>query len=185
MDRLNRLASDFATWEELNEYVGMKRSEPFADYYKPMQISEEQKKQRGIFAEKLEEDIAYLLSFLFYLNRTSMLEPSALGNREIRIFTDNLQGTYISAYASADSYIQRRAQRFSQELLDVTRRHKDNPYYYSKDRARFVAEDESNTANNYKDHIIALAKFSRKQWKTILDGRERVPCRSSWSHCSD
>ena len=52
------------TWDELNELVGYEVSEPFDEYFAPMQISEEQKRKRVELAEELDAVFIALLSAL-------------------------------------------------------------------------------------------------------------------------
>lgn len=168
MDALNRLnTTDFSSWEELNEYVGMNRSEPFKEYFAPMQITEEQKKRRGIFAERLEDDIVYLLAFLFY-QRIGENQTLNIGD-----IIEDVRTGYINAYGTPDEYITARSEQFATQVIDVAERHGDDPYYVSADRARKLAEEEANTALNHAEYVAALKGYKRKQWVTMMDGRER------------
>lgn len=167
MDSLNRLVTDFTSWDELNEYVGMKRSEPIDKYYKPMQNTATQKKRRGLFTEKLEEDIIYLLAFLFYLRIGSN------GTVNLTDIQNEIRKGYLKHYGNPDEYIRKRSGQLIDDIISTTGRHADEPYYYSHDRARLIAEEEGNTAINHMEYVAALKGFTHKQWVTIMDGHER------------
>ena len=50
----------------------------------------------------------------------------------------------------------------------------DDPYYYSLDRARYMAENESNTSWNHSDFANAIKQGkTRKKWVDVRDNRER------------
>ena len=166
-DELNRLTSDFETWEELNEYVGMKRSEPYDEYFEPMKIAESQKKRRITFAERLEDNLIYLLAFLFY-TRIGRTEDLVLS----QVIAD-VQSGYINAYGTPDEYVEQHVKRFTDETVAATERNADDPYFFSTDRARFIAENEANIVMNHREYEAAKAGYTKKQWITIVDGKER------------
>ena len=60
------MAFGVLSFDELNKMVGMKRSEPFEEYFSPMIISKEQKRERQRLAEALEEEFLYMMSYMFY-----------------------------------------------------------------------------------------------------------------------
>lgn len=170
-DELNKLTTDdFQTWEELNQYVGMKRSEPFRQYFDTMEISKAQKRRRGVFAEKLEDEIIFLLALLFYMKKGDI--PQA----DINQLTNELTEMYRKAYGTdkIDAEIESRARTFPIDIVLTTFRHDDEPYYYSADRARLLAEEEANTAVNHAEYEEAVADgYQYKTWHTQGDERVR------------
>ena len=63
--------------------------------------------------------------------------------------------------------------RLADEVIETTKRHPDDDYYLSQERALLIAQNESNTTYNHVDYITA--KKSGKQYKTwITEGDERV-----------
>lgn len=157
------------SFDELNKMVGMKRSEPFAEYFRPMKISKEQKRERQRLAEALEEEFLYMMSYMFYaypVINEQMVED--LRNGYIR----QLEELGIAVMVNDIYY--RQAEKFAIDCIDTTQRHKDDPYYYSADRARLNAEDQSNFIYDAKDYGDALANgFGFKTWNTVGDNRVR------------
>ena len=168
-DELNKLkATDFESWEKLNDYVGFKRSMPFKEYFGEMGITKAEKRRRGVFAEKLEEEIIFLLAFLFYM------KIRETGIQDISEFTKKISDEYIKAYGEEpDPYIIQRAEALAIEIMLTTVRHNDDPYYYSADRARLIAEEEANTAINHAEYEASKSKFAFKTWNTMGDERVR------------
>ena len=170
-DELNKLTTDdFQTWEELNQYVGMKRSEPFRQYFDAMEISRAQKRRRGVFAEKLEDEIIFLLALLFYMKKGDV--PQA----DINQLTNELTEAYRKAYGTdkIDAEIESRARTFPIDIVLTTFRHDDEPYYYSADRAKLLAEEEANTAINHAEFEEAVSDgYQYKTWNTMQDERVR------------
>ena len=57
---------DVTTFDELNQLVGYKRSMSIDKYFDEMPITTEQKRLRKAFANRLEDEMVWLMSFLFY-----------------------------------------------------------------------------------------------------------------------
>ena len=154
------------TFDELNKLVGMKRSEPLAYYFAPMKLSAKQKRQRLRLAEALEEEFVYMMAYMFY----------AYPNIN-ESMVDELRKRYVSqlellGIACADAKAQ--AEKFAIDAIESTQRHKDDPYYYSKDRARLCAEDQANFIYDGIDFADALENgYLFKTWETVGDNRVR------------
>ena len=56
------MAFGVVTFDELNQLVGMKRSTPLDEYFAPMKISENKKKERLRLAERLEEEFLDMMA---------------------------------------------------------------------------------------------------------------------------
>lgn len=166
-DELNKLS----TWEKLNEHVGYKRSEPFADYFKPMRISETQKQDRIDFAGKLEDELDYLLAFLFYA-QISAVQSNAAELAEIR---DRVKRAYLENLRREDSYLRSRAEQLAAETAMTAYKNPSDPYSYSADRGRKLAEEEANTAFNHIEfeEAIDVEGATHKTWQTAGDNLVR------------
>lgn len=166
-DELNKLS----TWEKLNEHVGYKRSEPFADYFKPMRISEIQKQDRIDFAGKLEDELDYLLAFLFYA-QISAVQSNAAELAEIR---DRVKRVYLENLRREDSYLRSRAEQLAAETAMMAYKNPSDPYSYSADRGRKLAEEEANTAFNHIEfeEAIDVEGATHKTWQTAGDNLVR------------
>lgn len=162
------MAFGVSSFDELNQLVGMKRSMPFADYFAPMHLTKAQKRERQRLAEALEEEFLYMLSYMFYaypiINEQMIYD---MRDAYIRAIEE------VGLYSMVDQYY-RQAEKFAIGCIDATRRHKEDPYYYSTDRARLCAEDQSNFVYDMKDFDDAIANGKRyKTWNTVGDNRVR------------
>lgn len=80
----------------------------------------------------------------------------------------------ISGIIITDDYIKQYIRNFSYEITDSTKVHADDMYYYSSDRAIFMAENESLTCWNHQDFADAIKSGKRKkQWMDVRDKKER------------
>ena len=161
-----------ASFDELNKLVGMKRSVPFEQYFAPMRITKKQKEERKRLAEELEDEFIYMMSYMFYAypNITADMADE-LQERYMNTLIE--LGIAIGVAQSIEEY-QRQAARFSIEVVGATQRHKDDPYYYSKDRARLCAEDQSNFIYDISDFADAIESgYLYKTWNTVADNRVR------------
>ena len=163
------------SFDELNKLVGMKRSMPFADYFAPMKITNEQKRERIRLAEALEEEFLYMLSYMFYAYPTineSMVDD--LRDGYIRQLEELGIAAMVADSIARNNPYYRQAEKFAIDCIDATQRHKDDPYYYSADRARLMAEDQSNFVLDVKDLADAIENgYTYKTWNTVGDNRVR------------
>lgn len=60
------MISGIRSYDELNEFVGKSRSEPYDTYFGGMDLSEEEIKKRITLAEKLEENFLFVMAFFVY-----------------------------------------------------------------------------------------------------------------------
>ena len=156
------------TWDELNELVGYEVSEPFDEYFAPMQISEEQKRKRVELAEELDAVFIALLSEYFYADQLDAVVASDI--------YDRTREAYLLAIGTAvevDDYLYNHGVEVIASTIEVLLRHDDEPYYFSKDRARAIAENESNSIWNHTEYEDAVKNKKYKTWRTVMDNRVR------------
>lgn len=156
------------TWDELNNLVGYKKSEPFEKYFSPMQISNAQKKRRIKLAERLDDIFIALLSEYFYADQLNTIVQSDIYERTRLEYLGAIE-----MLIEPDEYITTHALSVITNTIKVLLRHKEDPYFYSKDRARAIAEGEANTIYNHTEYENAVRNKHFKTWNTIMDGRER------------
>lgn len=177
------------TFDELNQMVGYNRSMPFEEYFGDMKISDKQKEQRIELAEQLEDEFAYMVALMFY-ERGSLTADMATELRDRYLDALVAQGLVnqqmvdraneiingamgVPDYSFDESAI-RRANEFAVGATLVTMNHSDDPYYFSLDRARLMAENESNTIWNSEEFIEAEAMgYAFKTWETAGDNHVR------------
>lgn len=157
------------TWDELNQLVGYKISEPFDEYYEPMRITEEQKRKRIELAERLDEVFIALLAEMFYAEQLGIVVNSDI--------YDRTRDSYLEAISESvepDETLFDHGVELIYATLEVLSRHDDEEWFYSEDRARAIAEEDSNYIWAYEEFGEAIdGNAQYKTWLTIMDGRER------------
>lgn len=157
------------SWDELNQLVGYEKSEPFDEYFEPMRISEKQKEERIALAERLYEVFVGLLLECFYADQLDTVIAADIYDRTRNAYLDAVEGS-----AVLDDYIYDHAVEIIETVIQVLQRHDDDPYYYSDDRGRVIAENESNLIIGHEELEEAMVSGYRyKTWNTIMDGKER------------
>ena len=156
------------TWDQLNALVGYKISEPFDLYYVPMEISKKQKERRIELAKRLDDVFIGLLMQYFYADQYDTVVSSEIFER-----TRDEYLLAITNFILPDEYIEAHAMSVITKTVDVLRKHKDDPYYYSEDRARAISEGDANSVFNYTEYEEAAKHKRFKTWNTIMDGHER------------
>ena len=156
-------------FDELNVMVGMKRSEEFSDYFGAMDLDENDEKKRITLAERLEDNFLLVLALLFTMQQYESIEWE-----EIRVKFEMAYRNGLNGFIEIDEYLDLYIQKFSYDMVESTQNHIDEPYYYSHDRARFSAENESNSSWNYADYQAAVQSGkTKKKWVDVRDKRER------------
>ena len=160
---------DVMDYDELNKLVGMNRSEDYEDYFGIMDLSDSDKEKRIELAERLEDNFLLVLAFLFTMQQYQSINWQTIRTRFESAYRDALEGVII-----LDEYLDSYIRQFSYDVTKSTQNHANDPYYYSMDRSRLMAENEANTAWNYSDFQSAIQNgYTRKQWIDIRDKKER------------
>lgn len=156
------------TWDELNQLVGYNISEPFDEYYAPMKLTEKQKRQRMDLAERLDDVFIALLAEFFYADQIGAIVSSDIYERTRESYMDAVRQS-----VEPDYYILNHGIELIATTIAVLMRHQDEPYFYSEDRARVIAENDSNSIWNHTEYEKAVKNKHYKTWHTIMDGKER------------
>ena len=163
------MISGIRSFDELNELVGKSRSEPYETYFGEMDLSKDEMKKRITLAERLEDNFLFVLALLF-----TMAQYNSVNYEQIRNEFESGYLKAISGIIITDYYIKQYIRNFSYNITDSTKDHEDDLYYYSSDRAIFMAENESLTCWNHQDFSDAIKSGkSKKQWMDVRDKKER------------
>lgn len=158
------------TFDELNQMNAGKRSIDYETYFGEMEITEQEKKRRISLAEKFEDEFLFILVYLFTLQQYQR----QIDWQEIQ---QRFEAGYLAAIkgsVDADEYIKSYARNFSYNVMDSTKNHEMDPYYYTLDRSMWMAENESNTSLNYQEFSNAIKSGkTKKKWIDIRDKKER------------
>lgn len=153
------------SFDELNALVANERSMPFEQYFGEMNIPEEDKAERIHMAEDLENNFIATVAWLFTMAQSNKTDYEPIRNQ----IEDSYLET-IGKYTDVDKYLETHAKSFSYDVIDSTKSHKSEPYYYSLDRAMFIAENEVNTAINHARYMEAVnGGKTMKRWESIMD----------------
>lgn len=145
------------------------KSVPFEKYFEEMKLTENEIEKRIALAEKLNEQFTFILVLLF-----TMKQYNLLNYNRIREEFENRYLKAINGIITIDDDLKRYIRTFSYNVTDSTRNHEGDFYYYSSDRAMFMAENESLTCWNHQDFSDATKSGKRfKQWIDVRDLRER------------
>ena len=164
------MIQDARNYDELNAMVTNPRSEPYDEYFDSFDITKKQKEDRISLAESLEDEFLPILILLFTMRQYEVeIEWESIRWR-FEVGYRNAAGNFLTI----DDYMDSHIRTFSYDVVDSTRSHIDDPYYYSLDRAMFMSEEESADGFAHEDFIQAiLAGKTKKKWLDIRDKRER------------
>lgn len=153
------------SFDELNALVKNERSMLFEKYFGEMNIPENDKAERIKMAEELEEVFTIAMAWLFTMAQSGKTDYEPIRKQIEDSYLDTLE-----KYVNVDKYLETHAKSFSYDVIDSTKSHRNEPYYYSLDRARFMAENEVNTAINHARYMEAVnGGKTMKRWESIMD----------------
>ena len=153
------------SFDELNALVTNERSMSFEQYFGEMNIPEEDKAERIHMAEDLENNFIATMAWLFTMAQSNKTDYEPIRNQIEDSYLETL-----GKYTDVDKYLETHVKSFSYDVIDSTKSHKNEPYYYSLDRARFMAENEVNTAINHARYMEAVnSGKTMKRWESIMD----------------
>lgn len=157
------------TYDELNELVENPRSEIPADYFGVMDLSEQERKRRISLAEDLENDFLEIFILLFLMQQYNAIDWEKARKKFNDAYIKN-----VSKYFNPDDELKLNIRNFSYDIIDATKRHESDPYYYSQDRCRMISCNESNNSMSYHEFDVAVESGkTMKEWVDIRDRKER------------
>lgn len=145
------------------------RAIPYDEYFDIMMLTEEQKKERIAFAEAMEDEILFIYALIWALDDYSIDDKDFI----VEHLKQSYLGVVMSFEVTVDDYVSDIADKFANDFLDAIKKHPNDEWYTSEDRAKFNAENEANTVINYKDYVNALETKTTKTWHTENDDRVR------------
>ena len=173
------------TFDELNQLVGYKISEPFDEFYDPMGISEAKKQKRIELAERLDEVFLTMLMECFFAEQLGTVVSSDIVERTRQEYREAVSEVlYSQEYENAmlandttylDNFIVNHGTELIASTLLTLYDHRDDPYYYSADRARAIAENDSNSIWGHSEYEeeVESGENTMKTWNCVMDGRQR------------
>lgn len=164
LDELNVIRSA----KELEEqYVA---DSHYERYFGEMDLPEEEIQKRILFAKKFEDSMLFIFALYLVMKKYNRMNEKYL--------ISQVQSKYseiVSEYMKKDRYMDDYIQEFSEETIDATKRHDEEEYFTSRERAILLAENEANTSLNYGQYTDALKKgYKKKIWISERDKRVRV-----------
>ena len=141
------------------------RSEPFEEYFSVMGVSKAQKRLRISLAEEIMDDVLELL----YSLDNSLLYGVAIGVYAKEQFVSRMLSS-IASFMTLDSYIVKYVNELADDIIKTTEKNSGEDYFLSEDRARFIAENESNTVANHGEFTTAKERgYKHKTWHSQGD----------------
>ena len=156
------------SFDELNRLL-KPRTMSNSRFFGEMALTKEQKKERMELEEDLEEAFIPVFARLFIAALFGIVAWADVREELIDAYSNALAG-----HVEEDDNIRELARTFADNFIDATIRNSDNEWFYSADRARFDAQNETNTIFNYNDFKKALIGGKKfKRWHAIIDNRTR------------
>lgn len=154
------------TFDELNISQSILSIE---EYFEEMNLTKAEKKKRKTFAESMEETMLFIFALFSVMKQYNKI------NKEFIIL--QLRSRYseiVLKHMEIDEYIENYIKNISEEIVDVTLKHIDEPFYLSEDRSLLISENEANGIFNYYEFLEAVEKGkTRKRWITERDNQVR------------
>ena len=167
-------------FDELN--ILNRRSLPYDEYFGDMLLTNTQKKDRKKTAIILEDILSIIFELIFVESTLGMIDVGFLRKEFINQIYEYIDGEdFFEDEEQFESYLF----DLMDEMIDQTVKNLkekpndydytgEKPYWVSKDRAMFVAENEANTLFSSKEYKEAKKQgYTHKIWMTYPDLRVR------------
>lgn len=142
---------------------------PYERYFGEMELTDEEIQRRIELAKRFEDEFLFVLALLFTMQQQNNIN----WDRARQEYEDRYIRA-LSGYVVITPYIQNYVRSMSYNIMESTKNHQDNIYYYSADRATFMSENESNFARSYQVNEDAIGSgATRKKWITMRDKKVR------------
>lgn len=158
------------SFDEVNKLSTTRKAIPYETYFGEMPLTKKQKEERISLAEDLEKAFTYAIILMLTMVQYEAFDLAVAETAIAKRYMQALKGHM----DTESDYIQWYVPNISKEIARATMDHMDDPYYFSRDRASFIAENESNATSDYKDYSNAIKNGStKKTWITMKDTRVR------------
>ena len=138
-------------------------------FFEEMYLTESEKQARIDLAKKI---YAIIVALLTIIKANKMLNNEHDTGYYKDYLVDSLTPVYNEVFG--ENTYKSIIEHFSNEFIDSTMRHIDEPYFTSEDRATVNAENQSNAVHNRKQRDEAiLSGKTKKVWVTMHDQRVR------------
>lgn len=167
---------DGLSFDELNklyveEHGDNLRSMPFEQFFGEMELSQEQKRKRIDTARDIYEFMLFAIMEMYYgihEGNYGEYDSTATIRENYQSLIERL-GIPLTAF-----FLATHVDTTAVEIPLAAMNHPDDPYFFSEDRARLIAENEANSIWNdseFQDAILTGKR--RKTWHAIMDKRTR------------
>ena len=154
--------------DELNNLTTQK-AEPPEQYFKKMDLDDEQVEKRLEYTKKANELFDVILILLLTMNEN--------GDTNFFYARDLLESwilSLVAEYTTPDDYLIDYVADTAYNFIETTNKHIEEPWYTSSDRALYNAENGANDVLNYTEYKEAIeAGKTHKRWITENDNRVR------------
>ena len=137
-------------------------------YFGEMELSEEELEKRVSLGKLFYDALSYVLALMW---------ADALLNEELDrdFYINSLMGRLTEAVeVSGLSYEEPSLHRLVESVVDTTIEHYSEEEYFDDERALQIAENGSNSVNNYNEYEEAKRSGKKfKYWRTIVDPNTR------------
>ena len=158
-----------ASFDELNRLVKTKKSMPYEKFFGEMELNKTEKSKRISLARIMEENFTYIMILLFTMQQYNFLNWNLAENEFIKKYLESIKN-FVTLDSKFEQYVSTQANR----ITESTKENMDNSYYFSLDRAKFIAENESNVARSYQCNQEAIQQNKTyKRWVSIMDVHTR------------
>ena len=147
------------------------RSMPFDRFFGEMDLSQEQKDKRKRTAREIQQFMLLAIMSMYNMMEAGGYDFSDASRIITQRYNDLLDelGISLTAFFTATH-----VESTAAEIVSATLNHPDDPYFFSTDRARLIAENEANSIWNdaeYQDAVLTGKRY--KTWHAIMDNRTR------------
>ena len=159
------------SFDNINRLTEEDRKRHFEEYFRPMYLTEEQKKKRAALADDIMDAVLFLFTLYLVALQNNREIERARAEREYREQLLDAMKNYDIDQEIVNRYLDEIA---AEEVRATSERASDDEYWTSPERALTISEDDSNILWDNQEYSDAVAAgMTSKQWHTMEDDRVR------------
>lgn len=159
--------------DELNKPIS-EEIDFYAEYFGVMDLPDEEIEERIELANKFETIFNFILALILADSKNEEIQEKYYYTNILYTRYTNVVSTYYNGKYIDDEYVRLITEKHIDSIIEETLINIHTEYYTSITRSMNISANESNSIADYNQFVSMIEQgYSKKVWKTTLDGKER------------
>lgn len=159
--------------DELNKPIS-EEIDFYAEYFGVMDLPDKEIEERIELANKFETIFNFILALILADSKNEEIQEKYYYTNILYTRYTNVVSTYYNGKYIDDEYVKLITEKHIDSIIEETLINIHTEYYTSVTRSMNISANESNSIADYNQFVSMVEQgFTKKVWKTTIDGKER------------